>query len=358
MEIFNWDQFIESFGVPDALLVGAIFALMVTFYVIKNILLKKTKKEKDNFLIVVFRKFNSPLQVFMILTAMYILLRDLPFNLDDQPWFDNFYSIAIIALFGWAAMRAVNLTSDIFLKRYKVEVKNNLQARQMHTQVKVIRRLAGAIIILITLSVALMTFKEIRSIGVSLLASAGLAGIVLGLAAQKTIGNFFTGLQIAITQPIRLDDAVVVEGEWGWIEEINLTYVVVKIWDQRRLVLPISYFVEKPFQNWTRRTADILGTVVLYLDYTTPLQPLRDELTRILNNEAKELWDGKVNVVQVTETSEKTMTVRALVSASDSPSAWDLRCMCREKLIEFLQKNYPRSLPRIRAEMIGGDGKE
>ena len=185
--------------------------------------------------------------------------------------------------------------------------------------------------------------------GVSLFASAGVAGIILGFAAQKLIGNVLAGFQIAISQPIRIDDLVIVEKEWGWIEEINLTYVVVRIWDKRRLILPTTYFIDKPFQNWTRVSADILGTVFIYTDYTVPVDKLREELSRILKTDKN--WDGKVNVLQVTDSTEQTMEIRALMSALDSPSAWDLRVNVREKLISYLQKNYPESLPKSRIEM-------
>jgi small-conductance mechanosensitive channel len=326
--------------------------IVAAFYIAKRIVHKKISAENNNFFILLFRNFSGPVQVLFLLSALYTLLLNMPLRLQEQAWFGNLYSISVILMFGWAAARAVNLASDFFLRRFDLQTKDNLQARRMNTQVRVLRRLVTAIIIFVTLSVALMTFEEIRSLGVSLLASAGVAGIVIGLAAQKTIGNFFTGFQIAITQPIRLGDAVVAEGEWGWIEEINLTYVVVKIWDQRRLVLPISYFVDQPFQNWTRQTSDLLGPIVLYLDYSTPLEPLRNELTRILENEGSKLWDGKVNAVQVIDLTEKTMTVRALVSAADSSATWELRCLCRERLINFLLKNYPQSLPRQRTDFF------
>ena len=171
----------------------------------------------------------------------------------------------------------------------------------------------------------------------------------MGFAAQKTLGNFIAGLQIAIAQPIRLDDVVIIENEWGWIEEINLTYVVVKVWDLRRLVVPITYFIERPFQNWTKASADILGTVFLYMDYTVPVQVIREELQKIVKG--SELWDGKVCGVQVTNATQQTIEVRALVSAADSPKAWDLRCLVREKLLEFLQNKYPASLPKARIEL-------
>jgi small-conductance mechanosensitive channel len=194
-----------------------------------------------------------------------------------------------------------------------------------------------------------MTFPNIKQIGVSLLASAGMLGIILGFAAQKTLGNFIAGIQIAIAQPIRLDDVVIIENEWGWIEEITLTFVVVRIWDLRRLVVPISYFLEKPFQNWTRTSADILGSVFIYTDYTIVVKEVRDELTRILTN--SQYWDKKVNVLQVTDAKERVIELRALMSAADSPTAWNLRCEVREKLFEFLQTKFPECLPRIRIEL-------
>jgi len=202
---------------------------------------------------------------------------------------------------------------------------------------------------IVTASVILMMFEQLRVIGVSLLASAGIAGLILGFSAQKVLSNLFAGIQIAITQPIRLDDVVIVENEWGWIEEITLTYVVVKIWDLRRLIIPISYFIEKPFQNWTRISADILGTVYIYGDYTIPVAKLREELTRIL--QSTDLWDGKVDGLQVTNAKEYTLELRALMSAKDSPKAWDLRCLVREKLVAFVQENYPQCLPKFRTEL-------
>ena len=205
------------------------------------------------------------------------------------------------------------------------------------------------IIVVLALGIALMSFESIRAIGVSVLTSAGIAGIIIGLAAQKAIGTLLAGIQIALTQPIRLEDVVIVEGEWGWIEEINLTYVVVRLWDKRRLVVPTTYFIENTFQNWTRSSADILGTVFIYADYGLPFDKIREEITRLLNT--THLWDGKVNVLQVTNTTEKSMELRVLVSAKDSPTAWDLRVFLREKLVEYIQHNYPQYLPKTRVAM-------
>jgi small-conductance mechanosensitive channel len=196
-----------------------------------------------------------------------------------------------------------------------------------------------------------MSFEQIRQLGTAILASAGVLGIIIGFAAQRTISTLLAGLQIAITQPFRIDDVVIVEGEWGRIEEIALTYVVVRIWDLRRLVLPTSYFLEKPFENWTRESADILGTVYLYADYTVPVQEVKEELHRVLKS--SEHWDGKVWNLQVTDMTEHTVQLRALMSAQDASAAWNLRCEVREKLLHFVQSRHPNALPKIRAELHG-----
>jgi small-conductance mechanosensitive channel len=252
----------------------------------------------------------------------------------------------IIGAAGWVLVRIVFVARDMVLSRYQLDVKDNLEARRVYTQIRLIQRILIVVILFITLATMLLTFDKVRQIGVSLLASAGIIGIILGLAAQKTLGNLLAGIQIAIAQPIRLDDVVIVENEWGWIEEITLTYVVLRIWDLRRLIIPISYFIEKPFQNWTRISADLLGTVFLYVDYTIPVEAVRQELFRIL--EKSEYWDRKVKGLQVTNTTERTVELRALMSAADSPAAWNLRCEVREQLLTFVQKNYPENLPRVR----------
>lgn len=261
----------------------------------------------------------------------------------------------LIACTGWLLIRVAHAIREIILANYDIEAKDNLQARRIYTQTRVIENIITAVIVLFTVSFMLMSYPAVRQIGVSILASAGIAGVVLGFAAQKTLGNFIAGIQLAFTQPIRLDDVVIVEGEWGWIEEITLTYVVVRIWDLRRLVVPISYFIEKPFQNWTRISADILGSVFIYADYTVPVKPIREELTRILK--LSPYWDKKVDVLQVTNATEHTVELRALMSAADSPTAWNLRCEVREKLLEFLQQKFPQCLPRVRLDLDKGEVK-
>ncbi len=257
--------------------------------------------------------------------------------------------VLLVLSIAWAIVAFIRLGKIQLLKKYDITVADNLKSRKVYTQYNILEKILVFIIGVIATGITLMLFDSVRNIGVSIFASAGLAGLIIGLSAQKAIGTILAGLQIAITQPIRLDDVVIVENEWGWIDEINLTYVVVRIWDKRRLIVPSTYFLERPFQNWTRTSADILGTVFIYTDYTIPFEPLRKELTRLL--ESHPLWDGKVNVLQVTDAKEQTLEIRALMSAETSPKAWDLRVFIREKLIEFIQKEYPQCLPRTRVVM-------
>lgn len=269
-----------------------------------------------------------------------------------QVWHERLqhaFTIAVIAVIGWMIQRVVASTKTLILRHYNTNQPDNLHARRVHTQIDVIAKVLTFLIVILTLASVSLTFEGAALIGESLLASAGVAGIILGFAAQKTIGNLFAGIQIAIAQPIRIEDAVVVEGEWGWVEEINLTYVVIRIWDLRRLVVPITYFTETPFQNWTRNEAEIIGTVVMYVDYSVPVNAMRAEMNRILDN--TELWNKNVRVLQVIDTKERVLELRALMTGKDSPTTWDLRCHVREKLMEWLMREYPHALPRTRMEL-------
>lgn len=257
-------------------------------------------------------------------------------------------TIVVIVSVTWLVIRAIGVIDDMILARHPMDVRDKLRARRIHTQTRVLSRTLMIIVGIVGIAAVLMTFPRVREFGTSLLASAGLAGIFIGLAARATLANLVAGVQLALTQPIRIDDVVIVSGEWGWIEEIRSTYVVVKIWDDRRLVVPLQYFIEQPFQNWTRRTADLLGSVFVHADYRLPVGRVREELKRIV--ESCEEWDGRVCVLQVTDAKEQTIELRALVSAADSPKCWDLRCKVREKLVAFLQSEFPNCLPRIRAE--------
>jgi small-conductance mechanosensitive channel len=260
--------------------------------------------------------------------------------------------IVVIAVACWLIVRLLVVGEQVLLRRMPVDVADNRRVRRARTQVTLLRRVLAAVIIVLGIAACLMSFPELRTFGASLLASAGLAGIVAGLAAQTTLANIIAGLQLAFTDAVRIDDVVVVEEEWGWIEELTLTYVVVHIWDERRLVMPTSYFTTTPFQNWTRSQARLLGAVILHLDYATPLGPLREYAHSVIA--ASPLWDGKDWVLQVVDTTQTSMVVRVLASAADAPSAWDLRCDIREALLVFLQQNYPQALPVTRVVATGG----
>jgi small-conductance mechanosensitive channel len=260
-------------------------------------------------------------------------------------------SILLIVAVALISFQAINIGEKAVLARYDITVADNLQARKIYTQVHVISKTLYVIIGLFAAASILMLFEEMRRFGTSILASAGVVGIIIGFAAQKTISNLFAGFQLAMTQPIRLDDVVIVEGEWGRVEEIALTYVVIHIWDDRRLVVPLSYFIEKPFQNWTRASAELLGSVFVWVDYSLPLDETRKALKAII--ETHPLWDKRFWNLQVTDATEKTMQIRVLATSADSSKSWDLRCDIREKLIAYIQKNHPQSLPQFRAQ-IGG----
>jgi small-conductance mechanosensitive channel len=258
-------------------------------------------------------------------------------------------ALALIAGVAWLLIRLLQVFEEIVARKYRLDENEDVTVRRIRTQAQVFHRVGVVVVVVVTLAGMLMTFPSVRQLGVSLFASAGIAGIVVGIAARPTLSNLIAGMQVALTEPVRIDDVVVVEGEWGHIEEIATTYVVVRIWDQRRLVLPLTYFIEKPFQNWTRASTEILGTVFVYTDYTVPVEAVRIELKRILD--ATKLWNGKVWGLQVTDATGHGVQLRALMSAADSDSAWDLRCHVREALVDFLQRSYPQSLPKMRAEL-------
>lgn len=281
------------------------------------------------------------------LVAPVLVLPERPLS-----FLNHIVTILFIGSISYLFVSLIRLLRDYLLSRHDIQAADNLRSRKVYTQVHVFEKVLLTIVAVVSISFMLMTFDGIRQIGVSLLASAGIAGIIIGIAAQKSLGTLLAGIQVALTQPIRIDDVVIVEGEWGRIEEITLTYVVVRIWDLRRLILPITYFIEKPFQNWTRSSAEILGTVFIHTDYTVPLDAIRSELERIVKPHP--LWDGKVCVVHVTDCKPSTLETRLLVSTRSSGDGWELRCHVREKMVEFMQKNYPDSLPKMRAELLRG----
>ena len=346
----HWHHYLLS----TMFIVGALLLGLIIHRIVFGILTRLTARTASTIDNIFVQHSRKPLRCFFPLLSIYIVLPMSPVPQDLTDPLRHVIFLGLIASVAWMAAGLTNVMRDVVAVKFKIEDQDNLHARRIHTQILMLRRILLIIIFIIAAALMLMTFPSIRHLGTTLFASAGVMGIVVGMAARPTLSNLLAGIQIALTEPIRLDDVVIVEGEWGRIEEITTTYVVVRIWDLRRLVLPLSYFIEKPFQNWTRVTADLIGSVYLYTDYTIPVEELRQEVHRILKT--TNLWDGKVWNLQVTDSTEHSLQLRVLMSAINSSAAWDLRCLVREKLIAYLQEHYPRSLPRTRAEIGSADG--
>lgn len=305
--------------------------------------------EQDLFWRSLVARTEGPGRLAVCIFGLSIATKIAPLSDSQQTVIQHVLLVCFIVLVGWLAITALHIWTTVYLRRFKLDAADNLLARKHTTQLRILQRVAVTVVGVITIAAALMSFDQVRQYGVSLLASAGAAGLVIGLALQPLLKNLVAGIQLAITQPIRLDDAVIVEGEWGNIEEITSTYVVVRLWDWRRMVLPLAYFIEQPFQNWTREGSSLIGTVMLYVDYTAPLAAMRDHLKKIA--EASPIWDRQVVNMQVTDFKQDTMEIRMLVSASTAGRTFDLRCIVREEMISWLQKNHPAALPRRRAEI-------
>lgn len=340
----DWHTWIWAAGT----VAGAIVAGLVLHWILFRTLRRVTERRPSVLLSSFSRRSRNPSLLFLPFFALLAVLPAAHLPPNALVIVQRLASLGLIASIGWVAILFTGIVVDLMSVRFRADVKESEASRRIQTQLQMIHRMAAILIFVVTLSVMLMTFPEIKHVGISLLASAGLAGLVIGTAMKGTLASLIAGVQIAFTQPIRLDDAVVVEGEWGWVEEIATTFVIVRTWDRRRLVLPLSYFLEHPFQNWTRGSEDLLGSVFLYVDYTVPVEEVRKELQRIVGT--TNLWKGEVCVLQVTDVTSNTLQLRALVDASDSNAGWDLRCYVREKLVEFLQKNYPDTLPKVRTE--------
>ncbi|RJG04708.1 mechanosensitive ion channel family protein [Noviherbaspirillum cavernae] len=281
--------------------------------------------------------------------ATQVILRSASSELPLIDLVRHINSLCLIAALTWLALQCVQAIEHTIIEMYPADSPDNLQARRVQTQTRVLGRSLMVLIVVIGVGSAMMTLPFLRQFGTSLLASAGFAGLVVGFAAKPILGNLLAGMQLALTQPIRLEDVVIVQNEWGWIEEITGTYVVIRIWDQRRLIVPLQWFIENPFQNWTRSSSSLLGSAFIWVDYRLPLDPLRDEALRVCRTAPE--WDGRLCQVQVVDTSERAMQLRVLVSAPDSSKAWDLRCRMRESLVDFIQRAYPDCLPRLRTDV-------
>ena len=345
-----FSNYYENIWINIGLFVVAVLAGILTSFIILKIvriILAKT----DGKLYAVFKKNMLTSLLFMLPIAFVYFSSGLYINNNQiLKVTDRLFPVLFIISLTWVVIRASYMMEELIFLKYNILKEDNNKERKILTQTQFIKRLFIIIVIIIAGSIILMSFEGARKIGQGILTSAGVLGIIIGVAAQKSIANLLAGFQIAFSQPIKIDDVVIIENEYGKVEEINLTYVVVKLWDLKRLVVPLSYFLEKPFQNWTRETADIIGTVFFYVDYTIPMDIIRKEFMDIL--EQSPLWDRKVGVLHVTNMLQHCIEMRALISAVNSTNAWDLRCEVREKLIIFIQNNYPNALPRVR-----GDGQ-
>ncbi len=345
----DWQQ---AIAVAWPLLVALLLGLLVR-HVLLSIARRASERARTHTVARVVRVIAVPAALALPLLFLAIAVRATPLSAQAIDQLQHWLGIGVLLCAVWLAVRAVDALEARILRDHPVDVEDNLGARRVQTQTRVIARVIQGAIILVGVALALMTFPAIRQIGATLLASAGIIGLVAGIAARPVFGNLIAGLQIALAQPIRLDDVVIVEGEWGRIEEITSTYVVVRVWDERRLVVPLQWFIENPFQNWTRTSAQLLGTAFLWLDYRTPMAEVRAELQRICEDDAR--WDGRVCIAQVTETAEHTIQVRLLVSARNSGELFDLRCVVRERMIDYLERCHPHALPRLRADLARED---
>ncbi|MGA3307218.1 MAG: mechanosensitive ion channel domain-containing protein [Xanthobacteraceae bacterium] len=340
-------SFAAEWAVSAALLIGAAVAAWLLHAAILA-LVRRLLRQRRPFLRSVLGATKGPTRLGLLLLALAIALPTAPLGPDIKGILARCLGLAFICLLGWIAVTALHIAADIYLRRFRLDVEDNLQARTQVTQVRVLLHVLDAVIVLVTVGFALMTFDAVRQFGVTLFASAGVAGIIGGFAARPVLANFLAGVQIAVAQPIRIDDAVIVENEWGNVEDITFSYVIVKLWDLRRMIVPLSYFIEKPFQNWTRTGGELIGTVFLYVDHTAPVEAIRKKLMEIASQ--SKLWNGQVVNLQVSDCKETTIELRALVSANNASAVWDLRCEVREKLIDFLQREHPSALPRRRYE--------
>jgi small-conductance mechanosensitive channel len=299
------------------------------------------------------RRTHAALTVVVSMLVLTVVLHTANDDIASIDTLRHYAGVLLIASITFALLRAVRVGGDAVFAHHSRAQDDDLRARSLMTQARVLTRTLSFLIVLLGVSATLMMFPQARQIGTSLLASAGIAGLAVGLAAKPVLGNLLAGLQIGLTQPIRIGDVLLIEGEWGRVEEITGTYVVFAVWDQRRLIVPLQYFIEKPFQNWTRTSAQILGTVMLWVDYRLPVDAVRQEAERLCKDDPD--WDGRLVIVHVTETNADAMQVRVLVSSADSPRCFELRCRVREGLIAFVARDYPDCLPRLRAQ-VAGDG--
>jgi len=338
-------------ALPFIAVILAVAAGLVLSWLLRKVVLRLNRKRPE--LQATSRVARRPLRLALCLVGVRTALG---LTADSESWHagvDHFLLIALIGAFAWLAIAVLLIVEAVVLHRHSVDVADNRRARRLRTQMILARRIAVALVVVLAVGTAMLTFPAIQALGAGLLASAGVISIVAGLAAQTSLVNVFAGMQLAFTDAIRVDDVVVVQKEWGRIEEITLTYVVVHLWDDRRLILPSTYFTTTPFENWTRRQSEVMGTVEFDLDWRAPVEDMRTELRRVLAD--TDLWDERVGVLQITDATGGFVRVRILVSAADSAALFDLRCLVRETMVTFLQQNHPQALPHQRWEQAADD---
>lgn len=348
----DWTAWVAQAGLVIVALLLALFVHAIVFMALRK-MADRTHNKMADLLVAGARK---PARLLVMTYALFLVLPSLALPGSVVESVQRLLTLVLTGGVGWLAIRLVGAVMEAAAAVEGLSSANDPAIRQMVTRLRILRRVAVFAIMLITACLILMSIPAARQVGVSLFASAGLAGLVAGLAARPAISNLIAGIQLALTEPIRLEDAVIVEGEYGNIEEITSTYVVVRTWDLRRLIVPLTSFIERPFQNWTRDRTELLGSVMLYVDYTTPVDALREELARIVKTSP--LWNGAVVGLQVTDCRESVIELRALCSARSASEAWDLRCYVREQLIAYLQSAHPHALPRARSDVSFGNGAQ
>jgi small-conductance mechanosensitive channel len=334
---------------------GVIVLSNVAHFIIFRVLRHKEKQSKDGRWRSVQQYLSHPARAIFFITCLLIFLPLVPqVSPSVQAIVRQGLIMALVVALGWLAVGCVYVFQAAVLRNYDLSAENNVRARRIHTQFQLFRRVFITFIVIVDIGALLWTFNDPRiwHYGSGLLASAGIASIIVATAAKSTVANLLAGLQIALTEPIRIDDVVVVQGEWGRVEEINSAYVIIRIWDLRRLIVPLSYFIENSVQNWTRQSADIMGTAFLYVDYSIPVEDLRQQLNAIVH--ASPLWDKKVCGLQVTNLSEHSMELRCLVSSRNAGENFDLRCLVREQMAAWIQQNHPTAFPTTRLAAISG----
>jgi small-conductance mechanosensitive channel len=339
----------------NLLLVIVAISTGLLFKGIARLLLRNYSRNTEDFSFLnsIIYRLNRPFTWFLPLLTLNLVQPLMELTPEQIRIFDKILDILSIVAFSFVLVAVVKISEDFLYHLYDLNKADNLRERKIRTQIQFIRNIVITIIVIVAIGAVLLSFSSLRKIGTGLLTGVGVSGIIVGFAAQRSLSNLLAGLQIAFTQPLRLDDVLVAEGEFGRVEEITLTYVVLRLWDQRRLIFPINYFLEKPFQNWTRSSSEIMGTVFLYLDYAAPFEAIRNEFERLL--EQTDLWDKRVGGMQVTNSTENSVEVRLLLSAANSANAFDLRCYIRENMISFIQNNYPEALPKARAVISTDD---